>query len=218
MSRSFLLSAELADYIRTHSDPLDDLLLDLAAETEARFADRAGMSTAFEVGMFLTTLAQLMGARRAIEVGTFTGHSAICLARGLGADGELLCCDVSDEWTGVARKYWDRAGLSDRIELRLGPAADTLAALPADASYDLAFIDADKPSYLQYVDLLHGLLRPGGLIAVDNVLWGARVLDESVDDDNTVAIRRFNDAVVADDRWECQLLPLGDGLTLLRKR
>jgi caffeoyl-CoA O-methyltransferase len=218
VSRSFLLSEELSDYIRAHSDPVDDVLLDLAAETEAQFAERAGMSTAFEVGIFLTMLARLIGARRAIEVGTFTGHSAICIARGLGDSAQLLCCDVSEEWTALARKYWDRAGLSDRIELRLGPAAETLVAVPPDASYDMAFIDADKPSYLTYVDLLHARLRTGGLIAVDNVLWGARVLDSSVDDENTVAIRAFNDTVASDDRWDTQLLPLGDGLTLLRKR
>jgi caffeoyl-CoA O-methyltransferase len=218
VSRSFLLSPELADYIRAHSDPVDELLLDLAAETAARFPDRAGMSTALEVGTLLTTLARLMGAQRAIEVGTFTGHSAICLARGLSEDGQLLCCDISEEWTSVARNYWDRAGLGARIELRLGPAAETLAALPRDASYDIAFIDADKPSYLTYVDLLHPLLRSGGLIAVDNVLWGARVLDAGTDDENTLALRAFNDAVVAEERWDCQLLALGDGLTLLRKR
>ena len=218
MSRSFLLSAELADYIYAHSEPVDDVLRDLAAETAASFPDRAAMSTAFEVGNFLTIVARLMGARRAIEVGTFTGHSAICIARGLGEGGSLVCCDVSDEWTSVAQKAWSRAGLADRIELRLGPAADTLAAMPADASYDLAFIDADKPNYATYVDLLHSRLRTGGLICVDNVLWGGRVLDAAIDDENTVAIRKFNDAVAADDRWDCQLLPLGDGLTLLRKR
>jgi caffeoyl-CoA O-methyltransferase len=213
-----LLSEELSDYILGHSEPVDEVLLDLAAETEAEFPDRAGMSTAFEVGLFLTMVARLMGARRAIEVGTFTGHSAICLARGLGEGGSLLCCDVSEEWTALARKYWDRASVADRIELRLGPADETLAGLPDDASYDMAFIDANKDGYLTYVDLLHARLRTGGLIAVDNVLWGARVLDSAVDDDNTVAIRAFNDAVASDDRWDCQLLPLGDGLTLLRKR
>jgi caffeoyl-CoA O-methyltransferase len=130
----------------------------------------------------------------------------------------LLCCDVSEEWTALARKYWDRAGVSDRIELRIAPAGETLAALPTDASYDLAFIDANKDGYLLYVDLLHPRLRTNGLIAVDNTLWGARVLDESVKDENTLAIRAFNDAVAADLRWECLVLALGDGLTLLRKR
>jgi caffeoyl-CoA O-methyltransferase len=218
VSRSFLLSSELADYLRSHSEPVDELLVDLAQETEARFPDRAGMSTAFEIGALLTMLARLIGARRTIEVGTFTGHSAICIARGLGEGGHLLCCDVSEEWTAVARKYWDRAGVSDRIELRIAPAGETLAALPADASYDLAFIDANKDGYLSYVDLLHPRLRSNGLIAVDNTLWGARVLDEGVTDENTAAIRAFNDAVAADPRWECELLALGDGLTLLRKR
>ena len=218
MSRSFLLSDQLEDYIGAHSEPVDDLLVELAKETAEKFPDRAGMSTAYEVGSFLTMLARLIGARRAIEVGTFTGHSAICITRGLRDDGSLLCCDVSEEWTSVAQAYWKRAGVADRIELRLAPAAETLAALPEDASYDMAFIDADKPNYQTYVDLLHPRLRPNGVIAVDNVLWGARVLDESVNDENTTAIRAFNDAVVADPRWETQLLPLGDGLTLLRKR
>lgn len=118
----------------------------------------------------------------------------------------------------MARKYWERAGLADRIELRIAPAAETLAALPADASYDFAYIDADKSGYQTYAELLHPRLRTGGLIAVDNVLWSGRVADASADDVDTKAIQAFNDAVVADDRWDCQLLPIGDGLTLLRKR
>jgi caffeoyl-CoA O-methyltransferase len=118
----------------------------------------------------------------------------------------------------MARRYWQRAGLADRIDLRIAPAAETLAALPADSSYDFAYIDADKGGYQTYAELLHPRLRTGGLIAVDNVLWGGRVADQSVHDEATRAIRAFNDAVVADDRWDCQLLPIGDGLTLLRKR
>jgi caffeoyl-CoA O-methyltransferase len=211
------MSDELADYVHAHSEPLDDVLADLAAET-SELGRVAGMQSAQEVGTLLTMLARLMNARRGIEVGTFTGYSAICIARGLGADGELLCCDVSEEWTAMARRHWERAGLADRIELRIAPAAETLAALPADAAYDFAYIDADKSGYQTYAELLHPRLRTGGLIAVDNVLWSGRVADASADDADTKAIQAFNDAVVADDRWTCQLLPIGDGLTLLRKR
>jgi caffeoyl-CoA O-methyltransferase len=211
------MSDELADYVHAHSEPLDDVLADLAAET-SELGPVAGMQSAQEVGTLLTMLARLTNARRGIEVGTFTGYSAICIARALGTDGRLLCCDVSEEWTAMARKYWERAGLADRIELRIAPAAETLAALPADASYDFAYIDADKSGYQTYAELLHPRLRTGGLIAVDNVLWSGRVADASADDVDTKAIQAFNDAVVADDRWDCQLLPIGDGLTLLRKR
>jgi caffeoyl-CoA O-methyltransferase len=218
VSRSFLLSDELSAYVLAHSEPIDDVLTDLAAETEKELGNVAGMQTAPEIGTLLTMLARLINARRAIEVGTFTGYSAICIARGLTDEGSLLCCDVSEEWTSMARRYWDRAGLAGRIELRLAPAIETLEALPEDASYDFAYIDANKDGYLSYAELLYPRLRTGGLIAVDNVLWGARVLDSSVNDDNTNAIRAFNDAMAADDRWDCQLLPLGDGLTLLRKR
>jgi caffeoyl-CoA O-methyltransferase len=193
------------------------VLLDLAAET-AELGDISRMQSAPEVGALLTMLARLIGAKKAVEVGTFTGYSAICIARGLTDDGTLLCCDINDDWTTVARKYWERAELADRIELELGPAADTLAALPADSSYDMAYIDADKGGYLTYAELLLPRLRRGGLVAVDNVLWSGRVADPSANDDDTVAIRKFNDAVVADERWDCLLLGIGDGLTLLRKR
>ena len=218
MSRNFILSDDLADYVDAHSEPLDDVLRDLVNETASTLGDIARMQSAREVGGLLALLAASIGARRAIEVGTFTGYSAICIARALGDDGRLLCCDVSEDWTAIARKFWQRAGLEDRIELRVAPAAETLAALPADGSHDFAYIDADKGGYRAYVELLYGLLRPGGLVCVDNVLWGGRVADASVTDDDTVAIRAFNDAVVADPRWECQLLAIGDGLTVLRKR
>ena len=217
MSRSFLLSDDLADYVHKHSEPLDSILADLADET-TQFGEIARMQSAQEVGTLLTMLVRLLKTRRALEVGTFTGYSAICIARGLVPDGHMLCCDVNEEWTAMARMYWQRAGLADRIDLRIAPAAETLAALPADSSYDFAYIDADKGGYQTYVELLHPRLRTGGLIAVDNVLWGGRVADQSVHDEATRAIRAFNDAVVADDRWDCQLLPIGDGLTLLRKR
>ena len=171
-----------------------------------------------EQGAFMTLLAKLTGARDALEVGTFTGYSAICIARGLAADGRLLCCDVSAEWTAVARKYWDRAGLADRIELRLGPGAETLAGLPAGTSFDYAFIDADKTGYVRYWDLIVPMIRPGGIILVDNTLSHGRVVNLTVQDDNVQGIRRFNGHARADARVELVLLPVGDGLTLARKR
>jgi caffeoyl-CoA O-methyltransferase len=217
MSTNFLLPPEIAAYIDTHSAPLDDILRDLTTET-AELGGISTMQSAREVGGLLTFLARLVGAQQAIEVGTFTGYSAICIARGLASDGRLVCCDVSEEWTAIARKYWERAGLDDRIELRLGPAADTLAALPERPTYDLAYIDADKGGYRSYVELLYPRLRQGGIVAVDNVLWSGRVTDPSIDDDDTLAIRAFNDAVAADARWDCEMVGIGDGLTLLRKR
>ncbi len=157
------------------------------------------------------------GARRAIEVGTFTGYSSVCIARGLPADGQLLCCDVNEDWTSLAREYWKRAGLDDRIELRLGPAATTIAALPAEPSYDIAFVDADKISYQTYFDLLVPRMRVGGLIVADNVLQGGDVVDAASQEVNVRAIRAFNQAVVADNRVQAVLLAVSDGLTIARK-
>jgi caffeoyl-CoA O-methyltransferase len=216
--RSEQLSDALAEYVVAHSSQPDEILRDLAAETLERYGGTAGMQIGPEQGTFMTLLAQLAGARSAVEVGTFTGYSAICLARGLGAGGRLLCCDVSDEWTSVARRYWERAGLSDRIELRLGPAEQTLAALPAETSFDLAFIDADKTGYVRYWDLIVPMIKPGGVILVDNTLSHGRVVDLAEQGDNVVGIRQFNGHALADERVELVLLPIGDGLTLARKR
>ena len=154
--------------------------------------------------------------RRAVEIGTFTGYSALCIARALPADGTLLCCDVSEEWTSVGRRYWERAGVAGAITLALGPALETLRALPADATFDLAFIDADKPSYLAYYEELVPRVAPGGLILVDNTLWSGRVVDPDAHDPDTDAIRAFNAHVAADPRTDTVLLPVGDGLTLCR--
>jgi caffeoyl-CoA O-methyltransferase len=175
------------------------------------------MQIAPEQGAFLTILTRLIGARQAVEVGTFTGYSALSIARGLPTGGRLLCCDVNEEWTSIGRRYWAEAGLSDRIELRLGPAVDTLAALPAGVSLDLAFIDADKPNYGRYYDEILCRLRPNGVILVDNVLWHGAVVDDS-HDANVDAIRAFNDRIAGDDRVEAVMLPISDGLTLIRKR
>ncbi|HWS47291.1 MAG TPA: class I SAM-dependent methyltransferase [Acidimicrobiia bacterium] len=215
--KSFLLSAELADYLVDHGTPPDALQRDLIAETAA-LGPIAGMQIAPEQGAFLTVLTRLVGARRAVEVGTFTGYSALCIARGLPADGRLLCCDISDEWTAIGRSYWDKAGVSDRIELRLAPAVDTLAALAPDVVFDLAFIDADKPNYPNYYEALLPRMRTNGVILVDNVLWDGNVVKAEADDDNTRAIRAFNDMVAADERVDTVMLPVADGLTVCRKK
>jgi len=216
--RSEQLSEELQAYVEAHSTPPDEILRELAAETASRFGEDAGMQIGPEQGAFMTILARLVGAARAVEVGTFTGYSAICVARGLAAGGKLLCCDVSEEWTSVARKYWKRAGLDDRIELRLGPAARTLRELPAGTVFDFAFIDADKTGYVEYWDLIVPMIRSNGVILVDNTLSHGRVADLRITDETVQAIRQFNDHAKADDRVELVLLPIGDGLSLARKR
>jgi caffeoyl-CoA O-methyltransferase len=158
-----------------------------------------------------------MGARQAVEVGTFTGYSSLCLARGLADGGKLLCCDVSEEWTALARAYWQKAGLADRIELRLGPALDTLRALPPGRWVDLAFIDADKRGYLGYWQELVPRVRPGGVILVDNTFLHGRIFEPSPDPD-AQAIKDFNEQVLRDGRVDLVMLPVGDGLTLARAR
>ena len=216
--KSSWLPVDLHQYVVDHGRPPDPLLAELAAETEARLGATARMQISPEQGAFLEWLTRLLGAINVIEVGTFTGYSSICLARGLAPGGHLLCCDVSDEWTAIARAYWERAGLTDCIELRLAPAAETLADVPDDPPVDLAFVDADKEGYPVYLDLLTERLRPGGVIAVDNTLWGGAVADPSVTDPTTQLLRDLNDGLVDDARFDTVLLPLGDGLTLLRKR
>ncbi|MGK5556255.1 O-methyltransferase [Actinomadura kijaniata] len=213
--RSIQLSAELHDYLIAHSSGPDALLEELARETAERFAPSAGMQIGPEQGTFMTLLTRLTGARRAVEVGTFTGYSSICIARGLAEGGRLLCCDVSEEWTSVARRYWDKAGVADRIELRIAPALETLRTL--DEPVDLAFIDADKVSYLDYWEELVPRVRPGGVLLVDNTLRGGRVLDEAEQGEDVRAIRAFNERAAHDDRVELVLLPIGDGLTLATK-
>jgi caffeoyl-CoA O-methyltransferase len=168
--------------------------------------------------MLMTMLTRTSSARRAVEVGTFTGYSSLCIARGLPEDGKLLCCDTSEEWTSVARRYWERAGLRNKIELRLGPALDTLRALPEEPAVDLSFIDADKANYAHYYEELLKRTRPGGLILLDNVLWSGKVIDPSVRDEDTVALRHVNDLIAADGRVDSVMLPVRDGLTLVRKR
>jgi caffeoyl-CoA O-methyltransferase len=212
--RSEQLSQELHEYLVAHSTPPDPVLSDLAEETARRFPDAAGMQIGPEQGTFMTLLARIGRARDAIEVGTFTGYSSICLARGLADGGKLLCCDVSDEWTSVARQYWQKAGLDGQIELRLGPALDTLRALPAAATFDLAFIDAEKPGYIGYWDEIVPRINPGGFLLVDNTLSHGQVVEPDDRDVNVQGIRDFNDHARADARVDLVLLPIGDGLTL----
>jgi caffeoyl-CoA O-methyltransferase len=216
--RSEWLSADLEDYVVSHSTGADDLLTQLAAETAASWPSAAGMQIGPEQGTFMTMLARLIGARRALEIGTFTGYSSICIARGLTGDGRLTCCDISEEWTSVARRYWGMAGLSDRIDLQLGPAAETLRALPAGQQFDLAFIDADKGGYIGYWDDVVPRMRTGGLILIDNTLFSGHVADPANTRETVVAIRAFNDHAAADDRVELVVLPVGDGVTMARKR
>jgi len=216
--KSFFLGRAIADYVVGHSTPADEVQQWLIAQTRARFGDFSMMQISPEQGAFMQLLTRAIGARRAVEVGTFTGYSSLSIARGLVEGGSLLCCDVSEEFTALAREAWQRAGVDDRIELRLGPAIETLRALPADEPIDLVFIDADKTGYAAYYEELLGRLRVDGLFLIDNTLWSGHVVDDTVHDDDTVAIRAFNDLVAADDRVETAMLPLGDGVTVLRKR
>ncbi|HYQ92653.1 MAG TPA: class I SAM-dependent methyltransferase [Candidatus Competibacteraceae bacterium] len=182
---------------------------------------QASMQIAPEQGQFMALLAKLSNARRTIEVGVFTGYSALSVALALPADGRLIACDIDEHWTTIARDYWREAGVMDKIELRLGPALHTLDTLLAEGqrgSFDLAFIDADKENYIAYYERLLELLRPGGLIVVDNVLWGGSVVDPTDQDSDTVAIRAFNEHVKQDERIVLSLVPIGDGLMLALKR
>lgn len=217
--RSFLLTPELADYVRASSEPPDEIAADLLAET-AEMAERGEIPPTFQIapeqGTFMQLLTTALGARRAVEIGTFTGYSALCVARGLPAEGSLLCLDVNEQWTAVARRYWERAGLGQRIELRLGDAHETLRAVPAEPTFDLAFVDADKTGYADYVEQLHPRMRPNGVVLLDNTLRHGRVIDPESDDDRAVV--ELNAALAADPRWDTVLLPLADGLTMLRVR
>lgn len=211
------MTPQLLDYVLAHSSVPDPLLAELAAET-AQLGPSADLQVAPQQGALLTLLARLSGGRRLLEVGTFTGYSSLCLARGLAADGRLLCCDVSETWTATARRYWERAGVAGRVELRLGPAADTLAALPADAGFDLVFLDADKPSYPDYLRLAVPLLRTGGILVADNVfLHGQVPADGEPASDGAGAMRIFNDAVASHPDLFTAMLPVADGMTVALK-
>lgn len=213
-TKSILLTSELHAYLVSHGAPPDEIMRDLAEETRAALPNDAQMQVAPEQAAFLTFLTRLLGVRHAVEVGTFTGLSSLAIARGLPEGGRLTCFDISEEFTGIARRYWARAGVDDRIELRIGPAGDTLRELPHERHLDFAFIDADKTGYPIYWAELVPRMRPGGVIAVDNVLRGGRVIAPQNADDRAIAA--FNDEVLADVRVEAVMLPIADGLTLAR--
>jgi caffeoyl-CoA O-methyltransferase len=216
-TRSQFVDAAVAAYASARSSGPDEVQLALQDATGERTGGAAGMQIGDDQAVLMEIIARAMGARRAVEVGTFTGYSALALARGMGPEGRLLCCDVSPEWTAIAREYWDRAGVSDRIELRLGPALDTLRALPPAEQFDLAFLDADKTGYLDYYAEIVPRLRRGGLLLADNTLQGGSVLDAGAGDESAVAIRAFNDTVAADPRVRVVLLPIGDGVSFVQK-
>jgi caffeoyl-CoA O-methyltransferase len=215
-TKSFTLSDELHAYVVAHGSEPDEIVRDLVAETRTLLPDQAEMQVAPEQAAFLTLLAKIVGVRRAVEIGTFTGLSALAIARGLAEGGRLVCFDISDEYTRVARRHWARAGVLDRIELRLGPAAERVRELSGTPEIDLAFIDADKTGYPAYWNELVPRMRPGGVLLVDNVLRRGRVL--APDDPDTRAIVAFNELVRADTRVESVLLPFADGITLARRR
>jgi caffeoyl-CoA O-methyltransferase len=211
------MSEPLYDYLVAHGHNGDPILAELARETEA-LGPIALMQIAPEQGTLMSILVRATGATSAIEIGTFTGYSALCIARALGPGGRLLCCDVSEEWTAIARRYWNRAGVADRIDLRLAPALKTLRALPADRTFDFAFVDADKVSYSDYYEALLPRLRTNGLLVFDNVLWMGQVLDTQAPSDDTRALQRLNDHIAADPRVEAVMISVSDGLTIARKK
>ena len=219
MPRQLSLDDRLYRYLVEHSVREPEVLRELREET-ARLP-MALMQVGPDQGQFMALLVKLMGARRCLEIGVFTGYSALAVALAMPPGGRLVACDVSEEWTAVARRYWEKAGVADRIELRLAPALATLDELLAQGgagSFDFAFIDADKGSYLAYYERCLELVRRGGLIAVDNTLWSGDVADPRNEKSDTASLRRFNDALHRDERIDVSLLPVGDGLTLALRR
>jgi caffeoyl-CoA O-methyltransferase len=218
-SRTIRIDDRLYEYLIAHSVRDLPVLAELRAETAKM--PNALMQISAEQGQFMGLLVELIGARRTIEVGTFTGYSALAVALALPADGRVIACDVSEEFTSVARRYWAKAGVANKIDLRLAPAKETLDKLLAAGEagrFDFAFIDADKENYVGYFERCLKLLRTGGLIAVDNVLWDGKVANPAVDDKDTRAIRVLNDQLKTDQRVSLSMVPIGDGLTLARKR
>ena len=220
MSRSTLkLTDSVYDYMLEHSLRESEACRLLREETAPM--KMGMMQVSPEQGQFMAFLVRLTGTRRALEIGTFTGYSALCVAQALPSDGRLVCCDVSEEWTSVGQRYWQSAGVSDKIDLKIGPATETLQALREDGEegrYDFAFIDADKKNYLVYYENVLSLLRTGGVLLIDNVLWGGSVANPGKNDDDTNAIRTLNQHLRGDDRVLLSMLPVGDGLTLVMKQ
>ena len=218
-STSIQLSEKVYEYLLGHSLRESTVCQQLREHTDAM--PTATMQVSPEQGQFMAFLVELTGTRKAVEVGTFTGYSALCVAQALPEDGALVCCDVSEVWTGVGKKYWEQAGVSDRVDLRIGPAVDTLKSIRdagEEGTFDFGFIDADKTSYQSYYEHMLSLLRTGGLLLIDNVLWGGSVADPGKTDQDTEAIRALNAFLHQDDRISLSMLPVGDGLTLALKR
>ncbi|MEM8530875.1 MAG: class I SAM-dependent methyltransferase [Chloroflexota bacterium] len=217
--QSIGLSKQLYQYLIAVSVRDQDILRRLREETAKQ--KNAMMQIAPDQGQFMAMLIKLLGARRTLEVGVFTGYSSLCVALALPDDGQIIACDVNEEWTNMARRYWQDAGVAHKIDLRLAPAADTLDKLVRNGEhnrFDFAFIDADKTNYDRYYELCLQLIRPGGLIAIDNVLWGGAVAKRFQRDAETKAIRALNTKIHTDQRVDVSLVPIGDGLTLARKR
>ena len=220
MSNKYLpLNDRIYEYLQAVSLREHDALRRLREETAAM--SEANMQIAPEQGQLMALLVQLLGAKRTLEVGVFTGYSSLAVALALPADGRVVACDVSEEWTRIARRYWQEAGVAGKIDLRLAPALDTLDRLLRDGqagSFDFAFIDADKSNYDAYYERALELVRAGGLVCIDNVLWSGRVADPAAEDEDTAAIRALNRKLHGDERVDLSLLPLADGITLARKR
>jgi caffeoyl-CoA O-methyltransferase len=213
--RSQFIDAVIDGYAAAHSTPPDADQLELQRITQEQTGRAAGMQIGDDQAVLMEMLVRAMGATRAVEIGTFTGYSALAVA--LGPGGRLLCCDVSQEWTAIARQAWRKAGVADRIELRLGPGLETLRALPPGEQFDFAFIDADKTGYAEYYEEVLTRLRPGGLMLLDNTLQGGRVAGDLAGDDDVTAIRSLNDAIAADPRVKVVLIPVGDGVSFVQK-
>ena len=212
--RTLPFSLELYQYLIQHGTPPDEVLDDLSAETQS-LGGVSRMQIPPDQGAFMMLLTKLISPKLAIEIGTFTGYSAIWIARGLPADGRLICMDINREWTDIARRYWARAGLESKITLKLGAALETLGELSDDTPVDLAFIDADKLSYADYYEALVPRLSQRGAILVDNVLWSGQVVDANDTEADTLALREFNRHVADDPRTEQVVLPIGDGVSLI---
>jgi caffeoyl-CoA O-methyltransferase len=212
------LNDELYEFMRRQRSGAGDPVLAALREETASLGDDSRMQISEEQGDFLGVLASLMGVRNALEVGTFTGYSALCVARALPEGGKLLCLDFDDDWTAIAKKHWKRAGVNDRIELRIGPAIETLHQLEPDRLFDFVFIDADKTEYDAYYELILPLVRPNGVILFDNMFWGGFVLEGSIDHPSAHALRELNAKLASDERIECVLLPIADGIQMCRKR
>jgi caffeoyl-CoA O-methyltransferase len=211
------VTPEVHAYVVERSGGRDEVLREVEQETSA-LGDIAVMQTSAEQAALLEMLVRAIGTREAIEVGTFTGYGAIRIARGLGEGGRLLCCELDERWAEMAARNVERAGLADRVEIRVGPALDTLRSLPAGPAFDFAYLDADKTGYPDYYEELVQRLRPGGLLAIDNVLLGGRVVDPPADDESAAAMAQLNDRIPGDERVDSVMLALADGLTLVRRR